>query len=536
MATFDRIAELPLEIESCELEGLEFTLGDFERLATIVKLRGGGHEGIGEDVTYDPVDHVALQAAGPPAGLTGSRTFAELSELIGETDLFPAAAPERDVSRAYRRWAFESASLDLALRQAGVNLAAALGREPRPVNFVSSMRLARFGSEEPASIDPLLARLAVYPTLRFKLDPTNDWDEGLIAALVQTGAVDSLDLKGFYKGTPVDVETDPVLYAKLIEAFPDAWLEDPDVNEETKPLLDPVADRVTWDAPIHSVADIESMPWAPKMVNVKPSRFGAVASCSPPTTTARSEGSAPTEAARPSSARAVARSSTWPRSSILTRPTTSPPPATTTPIGRPGPACPPARWSRGRPRPAFDGRDKVAKGMSFAKTLNEQVAYEFAAQQQYIAIAVHYDSETLPQLAAFFYRQALEERNHAMMITQYLLDAGHPIEVPGIEPPRSGFPDTVAPVRLALDQEKRVSEQIANLARLAREEGDYQGEQFMQWFIKEQVEEVSSMSALLKIVERAKENPLLAEEYLAREGVSGESVDPTAPSAAGGAL
>jgi ferritin len=175
--------------------------------------------------------------------------------------------------------------------------------------------------------------------------------------------------------------------------------------------------------------------------------------------------------------------------------------------------------------------------MSFAKALNEQVASEFAAQQQYIAIAVHYDSETLPQLAAFFYRQAVEERNHAMMITQYLLDAGHPIEVPGIEAPRSGFADTVAPVRLALDQEKRVSEQIANLARQAREEGDYQGEQFMQWFIKEQVEEVSSMSALLKIVERAEDNPLLAEEYLARERLgAGEGVDPTAPAAAGGAL
>jgi len=175
--------------------------------------------------------------------------------------------------------------------------------------------------------------------------------------------------------------------------------------------------------------------------------------------------------------------------------------------------------------------------MSFAKDLNEQVAHEFAAQQQYIAIAVYYDSETLPQLAAFFYRQAVEERNHAMMITQYLLDAGHPIEVAGIEAPRGGFPETVAPVRLALDQEKRVSEQIANLARQAREEGDYQGEQFMQWFIKEQVEEVSSMSALLKIVERAKDNPLLVEEYLARESLGGGGgVDPTAPAAAGGAL
>ena len=184
--------------------------------------------------------------------------------------------PERDVSREYRRWAFESAALDLALRQAGTNLAAALDREPRPVNFVSSMRLAGFGSDERSSIDPLLARLAVYPTLRFKLDPVNDWDDELIAALAQTGAVDSFDLKGFYKGTPVDVETDPALYAKLIEAFPGAWLEDPDVNEETKPLLDPVAELVTWDAPIHSVADIEAMPWVPKMVNIKPSRFGPI--------------------------------------------------------------------------------------------------------------------------------------------------------------------------------------------------------------------------------------------------------------------
>jgi hypothetical protein len=277
MASFDAIADLPLEIESCEFEGLEITLGEFERLTTIVKLRGGGHEGIGEDVTYDAIDHVAQQGHGPPQGLAGSYSFDELSKLLGETDLFPASAPERDVSREYRRWAFESAALDLALRQAGTNLAAAVGREPRPLNFVNSMRLAGFGGDERSSIEPLLARLQHYPTLRFKLDPFNDWDDELIAALAATGAVDSLDLKGFYKGTPVDVVTDPELYAKLIEAFPDAWLEDPDVTDETKPLLDPVSERVTWDAPIHSVADIEAMPWSPpKTVNVKPSRFGPI--------------------------------------------------------------------------------------------------------------------------------------------------------------------------------------------------------------------------------------------------------------------
>jgi hypothetical protein len=278
VASFDAIADLPLEIEGCEFEGLSFNLGDFERLTTVVKLRGGGEEGIGEDVVYDPIDHIAQQDHGPPQGLAGSFTFAEFSDQLGGIDLFPAGPPVREhTSRDYRRWAFESAALDLALRQAGTNLAAALGREPRPVNFVNSMRLAGFDTGERSSIEPLKARLAVYPTLRFKLDPTNDWDDELIAALAATGAVDSLDLKGFYKGTPVDVETDPELYAKLIEAFPDAWLEDPDVTAGTKPLLDQVSERVTWDAPIHSIADIEAMPWSPpKVVNVKPSRFGPI--------------------------------------------------------------------------------------------------------------------------------------------------------------------------------------------------------------------------------------------------------------------
>jgi len=173
---------------------------------------------------------------------------------------------------------------------------------------------------------------------------------------------------------------------------------------------------------------------------------------------------------------------------------------------------------------------------SFATALNEQVAHEFAAHQQYVAIAVHYDAETLPRLAGFFYRQAIEERNHAMMITQYLLDADLDVAIPGIAAPQIEFADIVAPVRLALEQERRVTEQISALAARARDEGDYQGEQFMQWFIKEQVEEVSSMSDLLKIVERSSDNPLLAEEYLAREGLGEEGGDPMAPAAAGGAL
>jgi bacterioferritin B len=170
----------------------------------------------------------------------------------------------------------------------------------------------------------------------------------------------------------------------------------------------------------------------------------------------------------------------------------------------------------------------------FVDQLNEQIGHEFAAHQQYVSIAVHYDGETLPRLAQFFYQQALEERGHAMMMVQYLLDAGVDVTIPGVAAPQPAFSDIVEPVRLALAQEQRVTEQINALAGAARAAGDYASEQFMQWFIKEQVEEVASMSALLTIVERAKDNPMLVEDYLARENTGGESADPTAPAPAGG--
>jgi ferritin len=175
----------------------------------------------------------------------------------------------------------------------------------------------------------------------------------------------------------------------------------------------------------------------------------------------------------------------------------------------------------------------------FPDALNEQIGREFAASQQYVAIAVYYDRETLPQLAAHFYRQAVEERNHAMMIVQYLLDAEHDVRVPGVEAPQSEFADAVAPVALALEQERRVTDQISELAALARNEGDLVGEQFLHWFLQEQREEVASMSSLLAVVERASaSNLLLVEEYLARTGASAAqaAVEATAPPAAGGAL
>ena len=173
---------------------------------------------------------------------------------------------------------------------------------------------------------------------------------------------------------------------------------------------------------------------------------------------------------------------------------------------------------------------------AFVDRLNEQIGNEFAASQQYVAAAVYYDGETLPRLAGFFYRQAIEERNHAMMMVQYLLDADAQPVIPGSQAPRSTFGDIVEPVSVALEQEKRVSEQINGLAKVARDHGDLSSEQFMQWFIKEQVEEVATMTDLLRIVERARENPLWAEEYLVREQLGEEEADPTAPHAAGGAL
>jgi len=170
---------------------------------------------------------------------------------------------------------------------------------------------------------------------------------------------------------------------------------------------------------------------------------------------------------------------------------------------------------------------------SFAVALNEQIANEFAASQQYVAAAVYYDAETLPRLAAFFYRQALEEREHAMMMIRYLLDVGEEVRIPDVNAQQTSYADSSAPVRMALQQEQRVSDEIFALFELARELKDYRAEQFLQWFVKEQVEEVALMGDLLNVVERSRENLLLAEDYIAREKLGQESMDPTAPPAAG---
>jgi len=275
MSTYDRLAELPIEIDSYQLEDRDREYGDFTRPSTIIHLRGDGHEGLGEDVVYDVLDHIAHRDAGPVLDLSGPSTLGGLCELVGELDLFPDAPPEREPSRHYRRWAYESAALDLALRQSGVPLHEALGRDPKTLTFVCSTRLGGIGEDAPPSTtEPVRKRLDKYPGLRFKLDPENDWTEELIAELKQSAGVDVLDLKGLYKGTPVDVDTDPELYRRVAEAFPDAYLEDPDLNEETTAVLEPHADRITWDAALHSLADVVER--NSKAINSKPSRFGSL--------------------------------------------------------------------------------------------------------------------------------------------------------------------------------------------------------------------------------------------------------------------
>jgi L-alanine-DL-glutamate epimerase-like enolase superfamily enzyme len=273
MSTFDALSGLPLEVDGYALEGLRADVSSgFERLTTVVRLRGGGAEGIGEDVVYSADDQRALQDAGPVHDLAGRYALGDFCELIDGLDLFGHEPEHGDVSRLYRRWTFHSAALDLALRQAGRPLHAVLKRPPQPLTFVVSLRLG-----EPPMMTPMTNRLRHYPTLRFKLDATSSWTPELIAGLVATGAVDSVDFKALYHGTVVDQAPDPALYARVVEAFPTAWLEDPDVvSADTAAVLAEVHDRITWDAPIHSIADIEALPFAPRMVNLKPSRIGGL--------------------------------------------------------------------------------------------------------------------------------------------------------------------------------------------------------------------------------------------------------------------
>jgi hypothetical protein len=248
MPLYDRVRDLPLRIERVEHEGLVLPLKHITRRTTVFHLHGQGHEGVGEDVTYEEAHHadVALPH------LAGEHTLEGFSALVAE-------AP------GYRRWGLESAALDLALRQAGQTLAEAVGREPRPVTFVVSQNNPQ-------------EWLAVEPGLRFKLDASDTWTDEVVERLAATEAVDAVDLKGLYEGDWVDATPSAELYGRVARAFPQAWLEDARLTDETRPALADHLDRLTWDYPIHSVADVDALEHPPKCLNSKPSRFGSVRS------------------------------------------------------------------------------------------------------------------------------------------------------------------------------------------------------------------------------------------------------------------
>lgn len=269
MSLYDSFKNLQLTIERYSLERHELAVSSgFDRVTTEIVFEGSGETGRGEDVAYATADHDAIQASPPDLGLPFDGTFDEFSERLGRRDLFPAP-PSDDAYRNYRRWGFESAALDLALRQAGTAFDAVLGITARPVRFILSLRLG-----DPPSIDPVDRWLEVAPWLEFKLDAENSWPRELIEQLSATGRVESVDLKGLYHGTTVDNPPEPRLYGDVVEVFADAWIEDPAFTDETRPVLEKATDRITWDAPIHSVADIEALEFVPRCLNIKPSRFG----------------------------------------------------------------------------------------------------------------------------------------------------------------------------------------------------------------------------------------------------------------------
>jgi hypothetical protein len=231
---------------------------EYTRVTTTVVLHGGGETGQGEDVTYTPADHDDFPEH---EMLAGTWTLHAYSRRLDELTLF-AGEPQMEASHDYRRWAFESAALDLGLRQAGISLGEAAGRPYRPVRFVSSTR---------TDIAPYLE---LNPELEFKLDAEPDWDDALVAELAATDRVRVVDFKAYYRGTSVDLEPDADLYRRVASGLPDAVLEDAWLDGEPGEALREAHDRLSFDAPIHSWDDVESLPVEPRWLNIKPSRFG----------------------------------------------------------------------------------------------------------------------------------------------------------------------------------------------------------------------------------------------------------------------
>lgn len=266
-----RLADLPLVVESCEYDRLHAVLtSEFTRVTTQVRLIGAGADGLGEDISLEEEDGTSLHEAPPTLGLEGEWTLASFSDHLATLDLF-VKPPEWEGASRYRRWAFESAALDLALRQAGRALHEVLALEPQPLRFVNSLGLGK----EP-SIEPVRRRLARSPGVRFKLDAEATWAPELVDEVAATGAVDTIDFKGHYGLEVEDPQALANLYDRVLAAFPDAYLEDPHDLPEIRQRLGDHLERVSYDAPIHDAEDIGATPLAARIVNVKPSRIGSL--------------------------------------------------------------------------------------------------------------------------------------------------------------------------------------------------------------------------------------------------------------------
>lgn len=270
--THSRVAGMPVVIDSYSLEPLSRVLTpDFTRYTTLVRLRGGGQEGVGEDVTPFPPAQLVFGRSEPALPLAGRWTVDSFAEHLGQLELDRDGLLPPGFPKTFRCWAFESAVLDLALRQAGVSLHGALGRTPRAVEFVNSPMLGE------APVVTIHRRLERNPALRFKLDPSPDWDEELIEQLAATGAVVIIDLKGQYPPqAPIALAPEPELYARLAAGFKDAWLEDPGLTASTREVVKPYHDRITWDVPVVAAEDIARLPIPPRAINIKPARHGSL--------------------------------------------------------------------------------------------------------------------------------------------------------------------------------------------------------------------------------------------------------------------
>ncbi len=268
---WERLRALPLTIDAVDLTFPRLPLPRFERVTTVIALQGLGEEGLGEDVNYDASEHDDVRHHGPAFDPVGTWTLGSFCAKVDETDLFPTGPPEHEASLDYRRWAWQSAALDLALRQADTDIATALDRTPRAVTFVSSA-----GVGSPPSVANLQPYLDAVPDLRFKLDAGSDWDDAFLAELSALGRADCIDFKAFYTGTIVDTDIPTEQALKIAAAAPEATLEDVAPGETTERMAERDAHRLSWDAPIHRVADIDALPVTPKRMNVKPSRIGSI--------------------------------------------------------------------------------------------------------------------------------------------------------------------------------------------------------------------------------------------------------------------